>query len=230
MTLYPSPSPSSSIPVTLDCRHIVVNVNRALPGKPRSSWYITSWNGPQPMAMLPPIEVEEEEVIRAKRLINSHAFRRLFPSPFVHPFRNLFATSIPLRDIAVCKYHVLHPFFFSFRPCFFQPFLPVSSSTTRMDTSTYSVSSFKSELGRESCAQKERESEKERDNYRVSRKNMEIRVDTRPRNDRDFSSSLSRPFLTRAFPTWRQTGKSLWRDSFVRLYWIMSASLRLWND
>lgn len=109
------------------------------------------------MAMLPPIEVEEEEVIRAKRLINSHAFRRLFPSPFVHPFRNLFATSIPLRDIAVCKYHVLHPFFFSFRPCFFQPFLPVSSSTTRMDTSTYSVSSFKSELGRESCAQKERE-------------------------------------------------------------------------
>lgn len=160
---------------------------------------IVEW--PPPMAMLPPIEEEEEEVIRAKRLINSHAFRRLFPSPFVHPFRNLFATSIPLRDIAVCKYHVLHPFFFSFRPCFFQPFLPVSSSTTRMDTSTYSVSSFKSELGRESCAQKERESEKERDNYRVSRKNMQIRVDTRPRNDRDFSSSLSRPFLTRAFPT-----------------------------
>lgn len=110
-----------------------------------------------PNQWLPPIEVEEEEVIRAKRLINSHAFRRLFPSPFVHPFRNLFATSIPLRDIAVCKYHVLHPFFFSFRPCFFQPFLPVSSSTTRMDTSTYSVSSFKSELGRESCTQKERE-------------------------------------------------------------------------
>lgn len=121
MTLYPSPSPSSSIPVTLDCRHIVVNVNRALPGKPRSSWYITSWNGPQPMAMLPPIEVEEEEVIRAKRLINSHAFRRLFPSPFVHPFRNLFATSIPLRDIAVCKYHVLHPFFSPFDPVSFNP-------------------------------------------------------------------------------------------------------------
>ena len=64
--------------------------------------------------LLPPIEKEEEEeeeeeVIRAKRLINSRAFRRLFPSPFVHPFRNLFATSIPLRDIAVCKYHVLHP-------------------------------------------------------------------------------------------------------------------------
>lgn len=77
---------------------------------------ITSWNGPQPMATFPPTEEEEEEgkeeVIRAKRLINSHAFRKLFPSPFVHPFRNLFATSIPLRDIAVCKYHVLHPFFF----------------------------------------------------------------------------------------------------------------------
>lgn len=230
MTLYPSPSPSSSIPVTLDCRHIVVNVNRALPGKPRSSWYITSWNGPQPMAMLPPIEVEEEEVIRAKRLINSHAFRRLFPSPFVHPFRNLFATSIPLRDIAVCKYHVLHPFFFSFRP--FLSTLP-SCLLVNHANGYLHVFGFLVQIGTGSRIlrpERERESEKERDNYRVSRKNMQIRVDTRPRNDRDFSSSLSRPFLTRAFPTWRQTGKSLWRDSFVRLYWIMSASLRLWND
>lgn len=231
MTLYPSPSPSSSIPVTLDCRHIVVNVNRALPGKPRSSWYITSWNGPQPMTMLPPIEVEEEEVIRAKRLINSHAFRRLFPSPFVHPFRNLFATSIPLRDIAVCKYHVLHPFFFLLSTLFLST-LP-SCLLVNHANGYLHVFGFLVQIGTGSRIlrpERERESEKERDNYRVSRKNMEIRVDTRPRNDRDFSSSLSRPFLTRAFPTWRQTGKSLWRDSFVRLYWIMSASLRLWND
>lgn len=179
------------------------------------------------MAMLPPIEVEEEEVIRAKRLINSHAFRRLFPSPFVHPFRNIDSIT------RYCSLQIPRatPFFFLLSTLFLST-LP-SCLLVNHANGYLHVFGFLVQIGTGSRIlhpERERESEKERDNYRVSRKNMQIRVDTRPRNDRDFSSSLSRPFLTRAFPTWRQTGKSLWRDSFVRLYWIMSASLRLWND
>lgn len=143
---------------------------------------ITSWNGPQPMATFPPTEEEEEEgkeeVIRAKRLINSHAFRKLFPSPFVHPFRNLFATSIPLRDIAVCKYHVLHPFFFSpFDPVSFNPSFLSPRQPRECIPPTYSVSSFESRNWVADLAPRERE--RKRDNYRVSWKNMQIRMPIR---------------------------------------------------
>lgn len=218
MTLYLSPSPSSSIPVTLDCRHIVVNVNRVMPGKPRSSLH--NMPSPPPMATyfhLPTYLPTQEEVIRAKRLINSRAFRRLFPSTLCPPIsqfvRNIDSiTRYCSLQIPVCYTAPSPPpFFLLFDPVSFNPsFLPVSSSTTRMDISappTYSVSSFESELGRGFCApERERGRERERDNYRVSQGKICKFVPIRGLvTIVIFHRAYLDRFLTRAFPTFTVT-------------------------
>lgn len=141
-------------------------------------------------------------------------FAGYFLPPFVHPFRNLFATSIPLRDIAVCKYQCATPpppFFSPFRPCFFQPFLPscllVNHANGYLPPPTYSVSSFESELGRGSCApERERGRERERDNYRVSQGKICKFVPIRGLvTIVIFHRAYLDRFLTRAFPTFTVT-------------------------
>lgn len=91
---------------------------------------------------LPTYLPTQEEVIRAKRLINSRAFRRLFPSTLCPPIsqfvRNIDSiTRYCSLQIPVCYTAPSPPpFFLLFDPVSFNPsFLPVSSSTTRMDTS-----------------------------------------------------------------------------------------------
>lgn len=217
MTLYLSPSPSSSIPVTLDCRHIVVNVNRVMPGKPRSSLHNMP-SPPPPMATyfhLPTYLPTQEEVIRAKRLINSRAFRRLFPSTLCPPIsqfvRNIDSiTRYCSLQIPVC-YTSPPPLFFSFSTLFLSTLPSFLSPRQPREwippPSTYSVSSFESELGRGSCApERERGRERERDNYRVSQGKICKFVPIRGLvTIVIFHRAYLDRFLTRAFPTFTVT-------------------------